>query len=68
MNATLPVTALQRVAAARRERDQAQANLDTAHAALLARMLEARDAGAMTGAISAAAQLSKQRVRYHLGG
>lgn len=68
MNATFPVTALERVSAARRERDTAQAALDRAHAALLERMTEARDAGALTGAISQAAGLSKQRVRYHLGG
>lgn len=68
MNALLPVTALERVQAARRERDTAQAALDLAHAALLERMTEAKRAGALTGAISAAAGLSKQRVRYHLGG
>lgn len=68
MNATLPVTALQRVSAARRERDTAQATLDRAHAALLERMTDAKHAGAMTAAIAEAAGLSKQRVRYHLGG
>ena len=68
MPTLLPITALERVHAARVERDRAQEHLDRAHAALRARMLEARDAGALTGAISEAANLSKQRVRYHLGG
>lgn len=68
MSTTFPVTALEAVVAARIVRDQAQRELDAAHANLKARMAEAQRAGALTGSIAAAAGLSKQRVRYHLGG
>lgn len=60
--------ALAAVRNAREYRDSCESELAEAHAALKDRMADAKTAGALVGSIATAAGISRQRVRYHLGG